>query len=70
MSATLLEVTRSLHEDLERFQQAIIDEIEYPPRNVSFELHLTPFASFTRFHFQIRKLTIFRSKRTYFKAIV
>jgi hypothetical protein len=34
MSATLLEVTRSLTEDLERFQQAILEEIEYPPRNV------------------------------------
>jgi len=33
MSATLLELTRSLHEDVERFQQGIRDELDYQPRN-------------------------------------
>ena len=35
MGASLLEVTRSLHEDMERFQQAILEELEYQPRSVS-----------------------------------
>ncbi len=34
MSTTLLELTRSLHEDIERFQQGIRDELDYQPRNV------------------------------------
>jgi len=33
MSATIFELTRSLHEDIERFTQGIKDELDYQPRN-------------------------------------
>lgn len=34
MVATLLELARSTHEDIERFQQAILEELDYQPKNV------------------------------------
>jgi splicing factor 3A subunit 3 len=33
MVATLLELARSTHEDIERFQQAILEELDYQPKN-------------------------------------
>lgn len=43
MSTTLVETTRALHENIERYVRAICEELDFIPENVRYRFH-TPYS--------------------------